>query len=259
MSSRFASATGAPGVTTTALAAALHWPEPALLIEADTSKTTDVMVGYFRGQLPHSSGLAGLLERPGDIHASALLEQSLPLTEESYPKVTPGFTSLAAGQSAIALWKNLPGALLRAPESRNRHPDGSRTPPSQRPAHAAARCGRPGHRPSTAATAKRVLSASCTFVPLRTELEQLGVLDTIKIVTVGDGDESDRAIARQIGSPVLTRLPDDRSGAATYSLGKTGKARSLGRAAEALSRSIIDAAANRRARLSVTSDEGGAQ
>lgn len=254
----FASATGAPGVTTTALAAALHWPEPALLIEADTSKTTDVMVGYFRGQLPHSSGLAGLLERPGDIHASALLEQSLPLTEESYPKVTPGFTSLAAGQSAIALWKNLPGAFYELQRAgtdilmdlgRLRHND------PRMPLLAAADQVIVLVQPQLPS----VYSAFMYIRALRTELEQLGVLDTIKIVTVGDGDESDRAIARQIGSPVLTRLPDDRSGAATYSLGKTGKARSLGRAAEALSRSIIDAAANRRARLSVTSDEGGAQ
>lgn len=250
----FVSITGAPGVTTTALATTLQWPQPALLIEADTSKTTDVMVGYFRGQLPHSSGLGGLLEQAGEIPASSLLEQSIQLTEDAYPRVAAGFTSVAAGQSAIALWKHLPGAFYELQRAgtdvlldlgRLRHND------PRLPLLAAADQVIVLLRPQLPS----VYSAFLHLRTLRAELEQLGVLDTIKIVTVGAGPESDRAIAKQIGSPVLTRLPDDKTGAAVFSLGSGGKSKALSRAANALARNIVDAATDRRARLSVTSDE----
>lgn len=253
----FASVSGAPGVTTTSLAATLAWPEPALLIEADTSKTTDVMVGYFRGQLPHAAGLSGLLENAGEIQASELLEQAIPLTNADYPKVAAGFTTLAAAQSTVSLWKHLPGAFYELQRAgtdiiidlgRLRHDDPRM--PLLASADQVVLLVQP-QLPS-------VYAAFMLVSSLRADLEALGVLDTVKIVTTGAGDESDRAVAKQLGTPVLTRLPIDKTGAETYSLGKPGKARSISRAAASLARSVLDAAHERKELLSVTT-EGAAQ
>ena len=44
-----ASASGSPGVTTTALGMALLWPRPVLLVEADPTGGSGLLAGYFRG------------------------------------------------------------------------------------------------------------------------------------------------------------------------------------------------------------------
>ena len=44
-----ASASGSPGVTTTALGLALLWPRPVLLVEADPTGGSGLLAGYFRG------------------------------------------------------------------------------------------------------------------------------------------------------------------------------------------------------------------
>ena len=44
-----ASASGSPGVTTTALGLALLWPRPILLVEADPTGGSGLLAGYFRG------------------------------------------------------------------------------------------------------------------------------------------------------------------------------------------------------------------
>ena len=53
-----ASASGSPGVTTTALGMALLWARPALLVEADPTGGSALLAGYWRGQRDQ----AGLLE-----------------------------------------------------------------------------------------------------------------------------------------------------------------------------------------------------
>ena len=52
-------AKGAPGVSTTALGLALHWPNPVLLAEVDVAGSS-VIAGYLRGQVPHTGGLVDL-------------------------------------------------------------------------------------------------------------------------------------------------------------------------------------------------------
>ena len=44
-----ASASGSPGVTTTALGLAMLWPRPVLLVEADPTGGSGLLAGYFRG------------------------------------------------------------------------------------------------------------------------------------------------------------------------------------------------------------------
>ena len=45
----FASAKGAPGVTTSVLALAFAWHRPALIVEADMTGSSSVLSGFLRG------------------------------------------------------------------------------------------------------------------------------------------------------------------------------------------------------------------
>ncbi len=54
------SASGAPGVSTSALGLALAWPRPVLLIEADPSGGSTLLAGWFHGRPPHNRGLVNL-------------------------------------------------------------------------------------------------------------------------------------------------------------------------------------------------------
>ncbi len=46
------SVAGAPGTTTTALAVALAWPRPVMLIDADPTASAPVLAGWLKGQQP---------------------------------------------------------------------------------------------------------------------------------------------------------------------------------------------------------------
>ncbi|MGK2852999.1 MAG: hypothetical protein ACSLE3_02645, partial [Microbacteriaceae bacterium] len=55
-----ASASGSPGVTTTAMGLALAWPRPVLLVEADPTGGSGLLAGYFRGTREYTAGLIEL-------------------------------------------------------------------------------------------------------------------------------------------------------------------------------------------------------
>lgn len=55
-----ASASGAPGVTTTALALAFNWPHPVMLVDADPSGASAIRAGIFRAHHPSGGDLMSL-------------------------------------------------------------------------------------------------------------------------------------------------------------------------------------------------------
>ena len=50
------SASGSPGVTTTAVALAFLWPRPVVLVEADPTGGSAILAGYFRGTREYDVG-----------------------------------------------------------------------------------------------------------------------------------------------------------------------------------------------------------
>jgi len=68
------SASGSPGVTTTAVGLALSWPRPVLLVEADPTGGSPVLAGYFRGIVAPASSLIDL----AFAHREDRLESALP-------------------------------------------------------------------------------------------------------------------------------------------------------------------------------------
>lgn len=111
------SAKGAPGVTTTAIALAIAWPRPCLLLEADVAGTSSILAGYFRGAVTHDRGLIDLAEahRRGAL-TEGLHRASIPLNDQSHARVVPGLRSPAQAPTMVRLWEPL-AAVLQGLES----------------------------------------------------------------------------------------------------------------------------------------------
>lgn len=109
----FASFSGAPGVTTTAVAATYNWHRPVLLLEADTSKPSGVLPGLLQGQMDHSKGLTplSLAQQRSTLGPRELITESIALGTDRY--FVPGFSNPAAAQGTTSLW----GALATAATS----------------------------------------------------------------------------------------------------------------------------------------------
>lgn len=99
-----ASASGAPGTTTAAIALSIAWHRPVLLMEADPAGVSAIAAGWFKGNPPHNRGLVNLAvaHRHGDL-ATALRENTFGL--DQFPvTVLPGVRSPAQATSVHALW-----------------------------------------------------------------------------------------------------------------------------------------------------------
>lgn len=108
------SATGAPGVTTTALGLALTWPRHALLADCDREPSQAVSASYLRGMEQGGRGLMSLahVHREGTALAPEIWRHTLPLTNGTEPqrRFLPGFTTPGASRLFEHVW----GALGEA-------------------------------------------------------------------------------------------------------------------------------------------------
>lgn len=107
------SAKGAPGVTTSALALALAWPRPCLLLEADMAGSSSILAGYFQGDTRQDRGLIDLAEasRRGDL-TEGLHAASIPL-ENSQARFIPGLRATSQSATMLRLWEPI-AAVLRS-------------------------------------------------------------------------------------------------------------------------------------------------
>ena len=106
-----ASASGAPGVTTTALGLALGWPRPALLVEADPTGGSAIAAGYLRGSIVPAEAMIELALAQ---HAEGILEVLPRVSQELPGSVTrwvPGTRSHEQARSLVAIWEPLTMAL----------------------------------------------------------------------------------------------------------------------------------------------------
>ena len=112
-----ASATGAPGVTTTALGLALTWPRHVLLVDGDREPAQSIQAGYLRGMDHGGRGMMRLaqLHREGTLLAPELWRQTLPLVEggDVQRRFLPGFTTPGAARLFEHVWPAF-GEAVRA-------------------------------------------------------------------------------------------------------------------------------------------------
>lgn len=105
------SASGSPGVSTTALGLALAWPRDVLLLEADTVGVSSTLAGFFAGSISPPSTILDL--NPGLDFEESLLKQSIPLTDNTEPlrRLVPGISNPLQGRALSARWDALAMAL----------------------------------------------------------------------------------------------------------------------------------------------------
>jgi hypothetical protein len=105
------SASGAPGVTTSALAIALAWPRPTLLLEADPTGGSAILAGWFQGTASHDRGLINLAmaHRHGDL-VDALRDVTIRIPDSTVDLVA-GIRSHAQAATVTPIWASLATAL----------------------------------------------------------------------------------------------------------------------------------------------------
>ena len=110
------SASGSPGVTTTALGLTLRWPDSCLLVDGDHQQA--VLTGYLQGRYVTSNGMVHVLNaaRISPDVEEAVWRQSIPLPDDEEDGrrrlLLPG---LGTGQASDALYQSWPAvaAALR--------------------------------------------------------------------------------------------------------------------------------------------------
>ncbi|MFE3998030.1 hypothetical protein ACFX43_04420 [Nocardioides sp. YIM B13467] len=79
------SASGSPGVSTTALGLAMEWPRPVLLLEADPTGGSSILAGYLRGHTQPGADLVDLMLSPlGPSDTLPQIAAPIPGTSISY-------------------------------------------------------------------------------------------------------------------------------------------------------------------------------
>ena len=80
-----ASASGSPGVSTTALGLAMEWPRPVLVVEADPTGGSSILAGYLRGHTQPGADLVDLMLSPlGAAETLPQIADPIPGTTISY-------------------------------------------------------------------------------------------------------------------------------------------------------------------------------
>lgn len=251
------SATGSPGVTTTALGLALAWPRPVVLVDADPTGACPIQSGYFRGEdLGHDPTLVDLSVSHRDGTLSTDLPRMLMTIPDTHVQFLPGLLSHTQAASMNPVWAPL-CHTLRALDSAGRD--------------VIVDAGRLG---LTGSPIPLIYGADLTLIVLRATLPGLrgavtwtttltdsiannqGVATTLGALPIGPQNVGTRGystttIARTLGVPVMATLSDDRGGAEVLSLGRPSTRRWT---RSPLSKSFPAAASTLRAALTRTVD-----
>jgi hypothetical protein len=209
------SAGGSPGVTTAAIALALAWPSPVIVVECDPSGG-DVLPGLLSGHVPASHSLMELaIEAGRDAQAAArgLGARLIPLDADRRRTLLPGLTDPRQAIGLASAWPAIT-TTLRAQN-----------------ADVIADCGR---FDAGSSQPLAVLSAASTVaIVLRPTLRQVwsarprvdmltqlvGSSSRLALLINGRGTHSAREVSRALGVPVAFALPDDSRSAALLSDG----------------------------------------
>ena len=212
-----ASVAGAPGVTTTAVALALAWPRPVVLVEADPVGASAVLPGLLRGAARHDRGIldAAVAARSGTL-AGVLPELLIDLPGGN-ARLLAGLARPEQAATMTRYWPLLAPALAEAS-----------TALGVDVILDAGRLSQAGAAMPALGTADRVLLVTRTHLPalhvLRAWLPTVrsALVDPARLglLLVGEGQPYRAGeVSRTLGVPVAGVLPDDPDPAAAYSRG----------------------------------------
>lgn len=207
------SASGSPGVTTTAVSMALNWPRPVVLVEADPTGGSGILAGFMRGTVEYDVGLIEVALSPLSV-ADALRDVMRPIAPEV--SFVAGVRAPAQALALRHLWPPLAAALSDLDTSGTDviidtgrlGLNGSPLPLIEE-ADLTLLVTR-GHLPALAAARPWAEQARQPAVGWR----HAGLL------LVGEGQPyRAQEITKVLGLPVVTDLPDDPEAAAVYHRG----------------------------------------
>ncbi|MEO3861325.1 hypothetical protein [Acrocarpospora sp. B8E8] len=193
---------GSPGATTTALAAALSWPDPVLVAECDPSGGS-ALAGYFAGRVSATGGLLqAALEATRDGDSEAVWQHTVALDASERRLLLPGLADPGHAIQLDGAWGTLASTLAAAPFD------------------VIADIGRIGGRDapyplvSGADLVVMVLAPTLRHIAAaRPRLEALRRASTggipLGLCLVGAGPYDRRAVGRALSVPVLAELADD--------------------------------------------------
>lgn len=206
-----ASASGSPGVTTTALGMALLWPRPVLLVEADPTGGSGILAGYFRGAREYTSGIIELALSSSNV-SDALADVAQPI-EGTQVSMVAGTRSHAQAGAVCDLWSPLAEALAELESA------------GQDVIIDAGRLGLSGSPEPLLDAADLALLVSRTTLPALSALRswadffQRPPLDLYQsaVLLVGDGQPyGAHEVSNVVDLPVVATLPDDPESAAVF-------------------------------------------
>lgn len=208
------SASGSPGVTTTAIGLALQWPRPVLLVEADPTGASGLLAGYFRGSREYIAGLIELALSSSSIH-DGLAEVSQPI-EGTHVSFVAGTRSHTQAPALRDLWRPLADELADLEAT------------GQDVIVDAGRLGLVGSAEPLLANADLTLIVTRTTLPALAAVRswadsvQRGTFDWRHpgVLVVGEGQPyGNREVAGVLGLPVVAALADDPESAAVFARG----------------------------------------
>jgi len=209
-----ASASGSPGVTTTAVGMAQLWPRPVLLVEADPTGGSGLLAGYFRGSRAYDGGLVELALTSSNLHDGlAEVSQLIECTNVAFVAGTRSHTQAPALRD---LWLPLSEEL------------GELESAGQDVIVDAGRLGLVGSPEPLLANADLTLIATRTSLPTLSAVRswadsiQRGMSDWQHpgVLIIGEGQPyGTREVASVLGLPVVAALADDPETAAVFSCG----------------------------------------
>lgn len=216
------SASGSPGVTTSALGLALTWRRPVLLVEADPTGGSAVLAGYFRGQSTPAQSLIDL----AFAHRAGALAEAIPSVAMQLPDTNvtmiAGTTAHGQARSLESLWEPL-AAVLRSLDALGQDVivDAGRLGLAGAPEplmFAADLCLLVTRTDLVALSGARSWAKT-----LRGGFEQQGAGSAVALLTVGEGRPyRAREVAKVLHLPVLASLAWDADAAVVFSHGGTG-------------------------------------
>ncbi|WP_109472407.1 AAA family ATPase [Ornithinimicrobium cavernae] len=217
------SASGSPGVTTTAVGLALSWARRTILLDADPTGGSSILAGYLRGQMVPPDALVELVvaQQQGRLR-STIPTVTMPLPE-SQVSLIPGPRAHHQAHGLTGLWDHLLAALKDlAPTGQDTIIDlgrlglsGSAMPLLYGSDLALVVC-----RSDLVS-----LSGARSWVStLRSEFEQLGAANALGVLLVGPGNPyAADEVSKVLGVPVTAALDWDPRAAAAFSAGASAR------------------------------------
>lgn len=218
------SASGAPGVTTTAVGLTLAWQHSVIMVDADPGAYQAVLAGYLQGQVATGKGLQRVAEAHRDRRplAEVVSDETVPLADDPTVsrRLVPGFARPANAGLFGPVWPDLAETFVRYERAGiDVIVDAGRMDARGLPQPLVDRADVVALVMRT--SLRSIAAARNHASQLREQSRLSGVDSNLGLVLIGEHQPySGREISKALGIGVITALADDADSAGAFSDGK---------------------------------------